>query len=91
MERAVCNLNVKDIAASDRRVLEHVFGVPLQDEQRLVVQIVGSEKAESEGAAKAEVTGLPEWCRLYEGMTDKEIEIFEETVLTRANMTREFE
>lgn len=90
MKDLVCNLNVKDIAAPDRQVLEHVLGVPLQNNQRLVVQVVGPPIAENAATAET-VTELPEWCLLYEGMTDEEIEAFERTVLTRADLTREFE
>lgn len=90
MEDLVCNVNVKDIAPSDRQALEHVLGLPLQNDQRLIVQVVGPRRAESELAPNAKTAELPEWCRLYEGMTDAEIEAFERTVLTRADMTREF-
>jgi hypothetical protein len=91
MENIVCNLNVKDIATSDRAVLEHVLGIHLQSDHRLIVEVVGPSKSEAELAPAMQVAELPEWCRLYEGMTDEEIEAFERTVLTRADMTREFD
>lgn len=91
MENVVCNLNVKDIAISDRAVLEQVLGVPLQSNQRLIVQVVGPPKAEAESAPSTQVAEIPEWCRLYDGMTEEEIEALERTVLTRADMTREFD
>lgn len=90
MNELVCSLNVKDIASSDRLVLEHVLGIALQNDQRLVVQVVGPRQTE-EAVGGGAIAKLPEWCLLYHGMTDEEIEAFERTALTRADLTREFE
>lgn len=84
------SFNVKDIATSDRQVLEHVLGISLQNDQQLVVQVVGPHDAD-EPTRAGKIAKLPEWCLLYEGMTDEEIEAFERTVLTRADLTREFQ
>ena len=31
---------------------------------------------------------LPEWCNVYEGLTDEEIADLEKTILTRADLSR---
>ncbi len=34
---------------------------------------------------------LPEWCNVFDGLSDEEIDAILEIVLTRADLTREFD
>lgn len=81
--------NVKDIATVDRRALEHVIGRQLADDQRLLIRVVSVEVPQHAPTAAAQAAGpLPEWCNVYQGLTDEAITALEETVLTRADLSR---
>lgn len=83
--------DVRDIDSADRRAIEHVVGKTLSENQRLVIQVVSIDLNDSvKGADDAQRTGskLPEWCNVYEGLSDSEIEEVEKIALTRADLTR---
>ncbi len=89
----VCN--VTEIDPADRSALEHVLGQPLRDGQQVVVRVVTPEVnavpcADDHHAAMDEDT-LPEWCNVYEGLSDAEVDAIERVILTRANLRRPFE
>jgi hypothetical protein len=82
--------NVKEIGTADRQALEHVLGTPLSEDQRVVIQVLSAEavnvvtpngalrKAEPD---KAEPDKLPEWCNVYEGLSDEEIDDIERSIV----------
>jgi hypothetical protein len=81
--------NVKDIGTADRRALEHVIGRELADDQRLLIRVVDEEVPQraTTGTAHAD-SPLPEWCNVYQGLTDEAIDSLEEIVLRRADLSR---
>jgi hypothetical protein len=86
--------NVIDIEAADRQALEHVFGRQLHDSQQVVMRVVSpnlQEESPSNGDQADDVEALPEWCNVYEGLSDDEIAAIEEVMLIRANLTRSAE
>ncbi|MEA1952665.1 MAG: hypothetical protein U9N87_14890 [Planctomycetota bacterium] len=80
--------NVREIASDERRVYEAAVGHALQENQQVVIQVVTlpeshsqdpsgkSAKSTSEATAK-----LPDWCNVYDGLTDDEIAEVEQVVL----------
>jgi hypothetical protein len=87
--------SVKDIDTADRRALEHVIGQHLSENQQVVIQIVNVDAA-NRGLEAAIPQGtppptLPEWCNIYEGLSDAEIDELDEAIRQRANLTRTFE
>ena len=81
--------NVKDIATTDRQALEHVIGQHLAENQQVVIHVVNVDVPPvAHKDATATVRKLPEWCNVYQGLTDEAISSLEETVLTRADLTR---
>jgi hypothetical protein len=76
--------DAKDITSPTRQALEDFLGHPLQDHERVVIQVVGQEggKQPQTGA------GLPEWCNLFAGLSEEEIDAIEKIALTRAIMAR---
>lgn len=85
--------NVGDIDANDRQALEHVLGRSLRENQQLVIHIVNLDvQADPAQPATSErgsgVPALPEWCHVYEGLSDKEITDLEQTILQRADLSR---
>jgi hypothetical protein len=80
---------VKDIGSTDRRALEHVIGQHLSEHQQLVIQVVNVDLPQSEPGDSASAEGmLPDWCNVYQGLSDEAISSLEETVLTRADLSR---
>lgn len=83
--------NVGEIDAHDRQSLEHVLGLSLRENQQLVINIVNLEVPQdifSEPAADHGRSTLPEWCNVYEGLSDDDIAEMEHTILQRANLSR---
>ena len=85
--------NVDEIDAHDRQALEHVLGQSLSENQQLVIRIVTLQVPTSAAQIPIphEVNGapsLPEWCNVYEGLSDGEIAEMEKTILQRADLTR---
>ncbi len=84
--------NVGDIDAHDRQALEHVLGQTLRENQQLVIHIVNLnvdvETATTESEQQGTKPQLPDWCNVYEGMSEAEVEDLEGTILTRADLSR---
>lgn len=80
--------HVRDLDFSERSALEHLVGHSLHDNQHLVIQVVN---AEAQPATRSVGDTLPEWCNVYEGLSDEEIAGVEQTVLRRADLSRRFE
>jgi hypothetical protein len=90
MESITCN--VRDIATSDRRALEHVLGQPLRDNQQLMISVVNlksNEEQEKKPAASSDT--LPDWFRVYEGLSDDEIAEIERIALKPVKFDRSAE
>lgn len=71
--------NVRDIEAADRAALEHVVGGELREDQQLIIQVIETAKPNGEQHQTAGL--LPEWCNVYEGLTDDEIDRIEKSIV----------
>jgi hypothetical protein len=81
--------NVKDIGNADRRALEHVIGRQLGDDQRLVIRVVNVEVSPATRSTTEDGRNdLPEWCSVYDGLSDDAVASLEKTILTRADLSR---
>ncbi len=83
--------NVRDIETDELRVLEHVIGQQLRENQKVIIQVVtlGNTPAEEPQEQAASQPGaLPEWCDVYDGLTGEQIADVEEVILQRADLTR---
>jgi hypothetical protein len=82
--------NVNEIDSTDRQAIERLLGEPLRENQQVLIRVITSEK-ESSGTEK-DVPGaakvLPDWCNVYEGLSESEIADLEQIVLTRADLSR---
>ena len=91
--------NVRDLEVDKRQSLEVVLGHQLQDNQQVIIQVVTMNIEEKtvtpdQPAAKPNGDGmpqLPDWCNVYDGLTDDEIADLEKTILQRADLTRSFD
>ncbi|HEX7375978.1 MAG TPA: hypothetical protein VF278_02645 [Pirellulales bacterium] len=84
--------NTADLDGNDRTLLERLLGERLRDDQRLVIGVVDrqsrGEPARQTHAARAEAPILPDWCDVYEGLSDEEIAELERVILQRADLSR---
>lgn len=71
--------NVRDIEAADRAALEHVVGGKLREDQRVIIQVVGA--VVPAGEAQTHNGVLPDWCNVYEGLTDEEVDRIEQSIV----------
>lgn len=81
---------IRDVTALDethRRALEDVLGRELHANQRLIINVL---ELEVPGGAAGErpPQSLDEWTRVYEGLSDDQIEQIDEVAKTRAKLTR---
>jgi hypothetical protein len=75
--------DVRDIDHGDRRAIEHVVGQSLRDNQRLVINIVSMDldKPTPVSGQATSPDQLPEWCNVYEGLSDAEIADLEKSIV----------
>ena len=88
-------LDVRDIDSSDRRALEHVIGQRLREDQQLVIRVVdaavnraGEERSRHR---KSPDQSLPDWCNVYEGLSEEDIADLERSIFKRVDLTRSTE
>lgn len=81
--------DVRDIERGDRQAIEHVVGHSLGDDQRLVIQIVSLDVRDKTpiGNDAVRPQELPDWCNIYEGLSDAEIADLEKSIV-RSHETR---
>jgi hypothetical protein len=80
---------VRDIEIDERRVLEQVIGQRLEENQKLIIQVVSAEGRPVDVPDQPLRPGtLPEWCNVYQGLTEEQIADLEEVILQRADLAR---
>jgi hypothetical protein len=79
--------NVRDIKSSERLVLEHVLGRQLKENQQVIIQVVDVGMERSDQRDEAAPNQLPDWSKVYAGLTDDQIAEVEEVILRRADLT----
>jgi hypothetical protein len=78
-------IDVTSLDSEHRRALEEVIGVPLHSDQRLIIRVTG---VDAEKRDKDAPQSLDDWAKVYEGLSDEEIEEIDRVIKTRANLTR---
>lgn len=78
--------NVQDLDDSVRVALERLVGHSLHISQQVVIQLSCVQSpADSKGQSSG--TQLPEWCNVYEGLSDAEIDELDRAIV-RAHSSR---
>ena len=82
--------NVRDLKQDERRVYEAALGERLRENQQLILQVVTPhEPTPTEEASPGAATDhLPDWCNVYEGLSDEEIAEIEDVILDRSGWNR---
>ena len=77
-------IDVTSLDAAHRRALEDVLGAPLQASQRLVISV-----AESAAPAAPRVPqSLDDWKKVYQGLSEEQVDSIDRDLKTRANSAR---
>ncbi len=81
--------DVSDLGDDERRALEHVLGQPLSDDQQVVIglQPVHQPTNASQAVTSPSET-IPAWWKVYEGLSDTEIDDLDAAIRHRADLTR---
>ena len=79
-------INVGALDAPHRRALEEVIGRPLLSDERLVIEVA---KIDAPTAGAAPPQSVEDWTRVYEGLSEQEIEAIDKIAKTRANLARD--
>ena len=64
------------------------MGHALRENQTLVIQVVSIDVTPSQQDLGTVEAKLPEWCNVYEGLSDEEIDAIEEVILDRSGWAR---
>lgn len=88
--------NIRDLSGVERSAMERLVGHALGENQQVVIHVVSPESSQpaaetSESSPEAAATQLPDYCNVYDGLSDEEIEVLDQAIRERANLTREFE
>jgi hypothetical protein len=80
--------NISELGGSQRLAAERLVGHALREDQQLVIQVVNLETGPDGNNAAADEEQLPEWCNVYEGLSDDEIAALEQAISRRLDLTR---
>ena len=86
--------NVSDLEKDERRVYEAALGEKLRENQQVILEVitVGAPEHKAEVGGSGQTIGqLPDWCNVYEGLSDHEIAEIETLILDRSGWTRDFQ
>ena len=84
--------NVTDIDQADRQALEHVIGQHLRENQQVVISVLNVDMSKSLPAQTHSTEDrIPEWWKVYDGLSDDEVDRLDGAIRQRANLTRVFE
>lgn len=78
-------IDVATLDAPHRRALEEVIGHQLAANQRLIISVT---EVEMPAADSRPAQTLDDWTKVYEGLSEQEIEEIDQIAKTRANLTR---
>jgi hypothetical protein len=73
--------HVRDLDQQDRSALERVVGHSLGESQQLVIQMTGGSPNQPTNGEPVQAGQLPDWCRVYDGLTDQEIDELDQSIV----------
>ena len=84
--------NVTDIDPADRQALEHVIGQNLRENQQVVISVLDVDMSKPLPAqTHSPEDEIPEWWKVYDGLSDDDVDRLDGAIRQRADLTRVFE
>ena len=80
-------VDVMNLDSTHRQAIEDLIGARLQTSQRLIIGVTESDRPSAD-ATPRRVQSLEDWTKVYEDLTDRQIEEIDRIAKTRANLTR---
>jgi hypothetical protein len=85
--------NVRDLPSDERRTYEQAVGHPLRENQQILLRVITLTNDNGTPDEKDRFDGRPvqtleDYARVYEGLSQEEIEEIDKIINTRANLTR---
>jgi hypothetical protein len=81
--------NVRDLKSNERSAAEQLVGHSIRENQQIIIQVIEIELGSTPSGAVASDGKLPDWCNVYEGLTDDEIDRIEKSIV-RSHESRSF-
>ena len=79
--------NVRDIPLSDRSALERVVGHQLRETQQVIVNVVNLDLSSEVSPATSSEAEVPQWWKIYEGLSDEEVDRLDQLIRQRATLS----
>jgi hypothetical protein len=79
--------NVRDLNQSERTAVEQLVGHGLRENQQLIIQVVNIDVPAPDQVRP--IQSLDDWTRIYEGLSEGQINELDQAIKTRANLTRD--
>lgn len=84
---------VREIPGADRQAIERLLGHSLGDSQQVVIAVAESEipSGEVPPTGSEEISGevaVPEWWKVYEGLSADEVDCLDAAIRRRADLSR---
>jgi hypothetical protein len=73
--------NIRDLKGNKRSAAEELVGHSLRENQQLVIQVITLGQVSGPCGKTKPEGNLPEWCNVYEGLTDAEIAEIEKSIV----------
>ncbi len=77
-----------DLGDDERRAFELGAGESLREEQQLVLGVQSPDQPTSNIPAEGTADCVPDWWRIYDGLSDAEIDKLDAAIRLRADVTR---
>ena len=81
---------VGELRDNERSAAELLLGHRLRGNERLILQVLDSDVVQPAGQDSRPAQALSDWCNVYEGLTDEEVERIDQSI-TRGKLTRSVE
>ncbi len=89
MKTVTCD--IRDLPLSERSALERIVGHQLRETTQIIVNVVDVDVSPAAPIITPLEPDVPELWKIYDGLSEEEIETLDQVLRQRANLTRDFE
>ncbi|CAN5153894.1 hypothetical protein BH10PLA2_BH10PLA2_02200 [soil metagenome] len=82
--------HVDELSLADKRAIEHILGIDLAGNEQITIRVSKLDTPPSAFVENADEQ-IPEAWKIYEGLSDEEVDKLDRAIRQRANLTRNFE
>ena len=84
--------NIRDLDQADRSALERVVGHELHATQKVILNVINLDVSTHAASSRGQpcLADVPDSWKIYEGLSDVEIDELAEAIRQRADLSRDF-